>query len=190
MAKVEIEESELASLQAVNKFVDAGLKNPKTRTTLLGVQKTLNPETVIPELDAADGVLKAVNAVAESVAALKKDIDDTRTTQAEAVRTSELQGRVSKGQDYLRGHGYNEEGIKKVEDLMLQENIASYAAGLALFERLNPPSKPADSSSSRWGTPAAADITLADNKELWESQGDSELWLQKQIAAAKQEFRQ
>lgn len=190
MPKVEIEESELASLQAVSKFVDTGLKNPKTRTTLLGVQKILNPDAVIPELDAADGVMRQVKAVEDKLDGFMTKLTERDARDEDSRRTAELQGRVAKGQEYLRGNGYNEDGVKKVEELMLQEGVASYAAGLALFERINPTPKPASASSSRWGTPVGADKALPDNKSLWESQGMDDDWLREAINSTSDHFRQ
>ncbi len=189
MAKIEIEESELANLKAVNTFVEAGLKNPKTRTQLLGVQKTLNPEAVIPELDAAEGVMKSVNAISERLDGFMKKLDERDTQSEETRRTNALQEKMTKGQQYLRDSGYGDDGVKKIEELMLQEGISSYAAGMAYFERLNPPPKPSNGSSSRWPAPIG-DIASPDNKALWESQGDDDTWLHDAINAASPAFRQ
>lgn len=189
MAKVEIEESELAELRQVNTFVTAGLKNPKTRTQLLGVQKTLNPDAVIPEIDAAEGVMKSVKAVEDKVDAFMQKLTERDAQSEEQRRTASLQDKMSKGQDYLRGNGYNEDGVKKVEELMLAEGISSYAGGLALFEKLNPPSRPAEASTRRWIAPQGGE-PIADNKALWESQGDDENWLRSAINDASPAFRQ
>ena len=76
-------------------------------------------------------------------AALKR-IEDAEAKREENRRDSAAAARIQSGQEYLLKHGYNADGIKKVEELMLSEGIASYAGGLALFERINPPPAPAD----------------------------------------------
>lgn len=190
MAKVEIEEAELAALRNVNAFVDTGLKNPKTRKQMLAIDRTLHPDKSIPELDAAEGVMAAVNAVSEKVDGMFKKLEERETASEETRRTAELASRVTKGQEYLAGNGYNADGIKKVEELMLSENISSYAAGLALFERLNPPPTPADNSRTpRFGDMSGNDIQSVDYKDLWESQGQSDKWLNDSINTVRKDFR-
>lgn len=190
MAKtIEMDEAEVAELQRLANFTRAGLSNPKTRETILRVQKTLDPNAAIPELDARDGVMDAVKEVSSELAKMRKEMADIAAADAEKNRTAELQGRVARGHDYLRGQGYNPDGITKIEEVMLAENISSYPAGLAYFEKLNPPAKPADASTQRWIPPHPA-LQTADNKELWESQGDSETWLRDSIASARNDFRQ
>jgi hypothetical protein len=52
MALVEIDEAELRSHRAVTEAMQKMLANPKTRGQLLRLQKTVNPDLVIPEVDA------------------------------------------------------------------------------------------------------------------------------------------
>lgn len=191
MAKVEIEESELAALHRVSKFTESALANPKTRASLLTIQKVLNPEAVIPEIDATAQVMSVVKELKDEMAADRKARDEERAKDDDARRTNGLQAKMMAGQKLLADHGYEAEGVKKIEELMLAEGISSYAAGMAYFERLNPPSQPADSSrTSRFGDLSGnADIQSADFKELWDSQGQSENWLQKSLAESRQQFR-
>lgn len=191
MPKIEVEESELAALQRVNKFAESALGNPKTRADMLRIQKTLNPDAVIPELDATDNVMKVVSGVEQKVDALMKKLDERDTKTEEDRRNHTLASKMQAGQEFLAKKGYNADGIKKVEDLMLAENIGSYAAGLALFEQMNPPAAPSDSSrTSRFGASFDDDFQKADDyKALWESQGQDENWLQQSLATVRKEFR-
>lgn len=190
MAKIEIEEAELANLRQVNQFASSALSNPKTRESMLKIQKALNPDAVIPELDAADQVMKAVKGVEDKVDGMMKSLNEERTKLQEDQRTSQAQQRMAAGQKLLVEHGYNAEGVAKIEKLMLDEGIVSYAAGIAYFEKLNPPSAPADNSRvSRFGSLSDNnDIQADDYKELWESQGVSENWLQQSLAKVRSEF--
>ncbi len=189
MAKVEIEESELASLQRVNNFATAALANPKTRTTFLKVQKTLNPDAVIPELDATESVMTSVSGVEQKLNSVIERLEARETAAAEAERTRELQGRVSTGQKLLRDGGYTAEAIGKIEALMLERGIADYEAGMVLFDRLNPAPPPSDGGRSQgmFG-PTDHNIKADDYKALWESQGSDDGWLNQTIATARREF--
>ncbi len=191
MAKVEIEESELAALQRVNQFATTALANPRTRNAMLKVQKTLNPEQVIPELDAAEQVRGEFAPVMEQLAALTKKLDERDTKADEDRRTAEANARISAGHAYLAKHGYQAEGIAKIEELMLAEQTTSYAMGLALFEKLNPAPSPADMSrTSPWGANLDPGIQTSDDyKRLWESQGQDQQWLDESIAKVRSEFR-
>lgn len=190
MAKVEIEEAELLALRNVRTFANTALQNPKTRKQMLAIDKALNPDKPIPELDAAEQVMTVVNDVKAQVDGIMKKLDERQTSDETSRATAALAARVQAGQEYLAKNGYAADGIEKIEALMLQENIASYAAGLALFERLNPPASPADvSRTSRFGSLSDQDLGTDDNKELWESQGQSESWFQKSLDNVRRDFR-
>lgn len=190
MPKVEIEESELQQLQQVNSFATTALANPKTRAQMLRIQKTLHPDTAIPELDAEDHVSEAVKSVEQKVDALMAKMSERDAAAEESRRNAELSARMTAGHKMLREHGYQEDGIKKIEELMLAEGIASYAAGLALFEKQNPSSEPADTSrGSPFGSMSDNDMNADDMKDLWESQGHSERWIEKSLASVRNEFR-
>lgn len=190
MAKVEIEESELAAYRRIQGVAETLLQNPKTRTQFLKLQKEIHPEAVIPELDAAEGVLQAVRGIEEKVTGVMTRLDERENAAADAERTREIEGRMRTGQKMLRDEGYNADGIDKIEKLMLEEGISNYSAGLALFERRNPPSAPADASTSRWGSMSDQNMDGPDVKDLWDTQGQSEKWVQDSIASIRKEFRQ
>lgn len=184
MPKVEIDEAELANLQGVARFADAALKNPATRKQMLAIDKALNPDKAIPELDAPAGVMAELAKVSEQVVGLSKKIDDDRSAREESERTRTLSRKVQDGQAMLGKAGYTAEGVEKIEALMLQEGIASYAAGLAFYEKLNPRPSPAEASASRWGSMSdqPVDQTSTDFKPLWDSQGkggEADAWVNK-----------
>lgn len=190
MAKIEVEESDLVALRRVNTFAETALNNPKTRRQMLEIQKTLNPDAVIPEIDAADHVMSAVKQVSDKVDAMLTKLSERDTAADDARRTSALQEKMAAGQRMLREHSYSEEGITKIEALMLAEGIVSYAAGLALFERQNPAPPPADNSRpGRFGDMSGNDVQTDDFKKLWDSQGQSEEWLQESLGKVRADFR-
>ena len=192
MAKVEIDQAELDALRRVQGFADAALANPKTREDMLRINKALNPDKPIPELDATDRVLGVVKVVEEKLDGVLKTIGKAEEDRLEREAKAGIQSRIDAGQALLRRHNYTAEGIDKIEKLMLERGIGDYEAGMALFASLNPPSAPADASSSRWGSMSDQPLSPGneDYKELFESQGQSENWLQNQLTNIRREFRQ
>ena len=57
----EVDDTTLAQYANVDAFVRRGLANPKTRRKLLEVQKTLNPDTPIPEIDESDPLRQEIS---------------------------------------------------------------------------------------------------------------------------------
>lgn len=191
MAKVEIEESELESLRRVNKFAETALSSDKTRRKMLEIQKTLNPTQPIPEIDESERVMQSVSKVEEKFDALMKKLEEKETKFEEERATSAAQKRIQDGERYLAEQGYTPEGIKTITDFMVKENIPSYAAALAYYEKLNPPQAPADNSRmSVMDEVFSRDDKGPDFKELVDSQGHSEKWLRESLAHVRKDYRQ
>lgn len=101
--------------------------SPKTRGKFLEAVKTLNPDAYIPQVD-------DVNPIVEQIKAVDKRITDFIEGQNKGKRDAEL----SEARAALRAQGYQEEGIKKIEELMIKENIPSHEAAELLFKKRNP----------------------------------------------------
>lgn len=176
----EIDDAQLAAFQNVDAFVRRGLQNPKTRRKLLEIQKTLNPDTAIPELDESDPLH-------EKIAALDKKIDDFAegltkrdTERAEEVRLAEMRGKWEAGQAFARKKGYADEGLKKLETFMEQHGIANHEHAIPFFEKQNPPPVPAVSSGTRWDFFGPQTSETPDLKKLYD--GQEEAFLNETIA--------
>ena len=142
MALVEIEDSELASYKQVTGVMQRMLNNPKTRRQILEAQKTLDPNLVIPELDAATPVLEEVKSLRELLAADKAEREVEKAEREKTERMAKLQSQWDSGRARLRQQGYQEEGIQAVEKFMEDKGIADHEVGAAAFERMHPPVEP------------------------------------------------
>ena len=176
----EIDDTQLANFQNVDAFVRRGLANPKTRRKLLEIQKTLNPDTAIPELDESDPIH-------EKIAALDKKLDDfadglykKETERAEEARLAEMRGKWEAGQVFARKKGYADEGLKKLETFMEAHGIASHEHAIPFFEQQNPPPVPAVSSGSGWDFFGKQQAEGPDLKKLYD--GQEEAFLNETIA--------
>jgi hypothetical protein len=176
----EIDDAQLANFQNVDAFVRRGLANPKTRRKLLEIQKALNPDTAIPELDESDPLHAKIDALSEGFEKFKTELSTKETERAEQTRLADMKAKWDAGQAFARKHGYADEGLKKLETFMEEHGIANHEHAIPFFEKANPPPVPATNSGSRWDFFGPQPAEGADLKQLFE--GHEETWLNNTVA--------
>lgn len=176
----EIDDAQLANFQNVDAFVRRGLANPKTRRKILEVQKALNPDTAIPELDESDPLREQITALDTKLTKFQEDLEKKDTDRAEQARLAELKAKWDAGQAFARKKGYADDGLKKLETFMEQHGIANHEHAIPYFEKENPPPVPATNSGSRWDFFGQQQPDGPDLKQLFE--GHEEQWLNGTIA--------
>lgn len=169
----EIDDNTYAQLANLDAFVRRGLANPKTRRKLLEVQKTLNPEVAIPEIDESDPVRNELKE-------LREDVQRERTERAENERLNALTDRWNQGRTGARRKGFTEGGLEKLEKFMEEHGIASHEAAIPYYNELNPPPTPAQGAGTRWDFFGPSGDDGPDMKLLFE--GKDEEFLQKTVA--------
>ena len=151
MAMVEVDENQLAAMQRVNGFVQAGLNNPATRRKVLELQKELNPKAVIPELDAIQPVNEALTSVRDELALLRAERAKADEERKLAEAQSKARGEWNSGRKKLRQAGWNDEGVKVIEEFMEKRGIADHEVAAAAYEHMNPvPQAPSGSVGNRF----------------------------------------
>jgi hypothetical protein len=148
MALVEIDEAELRSHRAVTEAMQKMLANPKTRGQLLRLQKTVNPDLVIPEVDAVEPFQAEMGEVKSALAGMQKMLADERAEREAERKQAELRTSWEQGRSKLRAAGYTDEGLEMVEKFMEDKGIADHEVAAAAHERLHPPQQPVRSASS------------------------------------------
>jgi hypothetical protein len=141
------------------KLLNTLLENPKTRNMTQRLVKEVNPKAYIPELDAAAPVL----------AELKRSNDRIDALTAQLQKRDTMDD-IEKNRSTLRSRGYNDEGIKKIEELMTGRGIADYDAAEALFDKQNPapaPRQPGYSGSLFMDTGGDDFKKFASNTAAW-----------------------
>lgn len=191
MPVVEVEESELLSGRKVVAAVDAMLKNPKARKLVLQAQKEINPNAVIPEIDAAAPVNEAIGKITSEFEAFKADQAKKESDRDTAEKKKELQSAWMKGQSAARDEGYDAEGIANLEKFMEEKGIFDHEIAIPAYERLHPRPVPVQPSGmGMWGMldPQGdkADDTM---KKLIESKGEDEGLLASMVRTAQNEYR-
>ena len=159
MAYIEVDENELAELKQVQATVRQMLANPSARKRVLQAQKDVNPNLVIPELDAAKPILDEVGSLRSEMAEFIKSQKDAEMARQEEARMDKLRTRWEAGRRSAREEGYTEEGLNSLEAFMEKNGIADHSLAIPAFERLNPPAQPAIS-----GAPDRFDIFQPDSR--------------------------
>src|SRR5215469_16012921 len=95
MPLVEIEDSELTTLKQAKALLDRFGGDPKTRSQLMALVKQVNPNAVIPEIDAKNEVLAEIKKRDEQLAALRKEVEDDKAARAEVERKAKVDGSIS-----------------------------------------------------------------------------------------------
>lgn len=139
----EIDDNTYAQLANLDAFVRRGLTNPKTRRKLLEVQKTLNPDVAIPEIDESDPVRSRIDD-------LEQRIEARETERQENARLAELSSRWNAGRASARKKGFTDEGLGKLEKFMEDHSIGTHEAAIPYYNEVNPPPVPATGSGTRW----------------------------------------
>jgi hypothetical protein len=177
----EIDDNTYGQLANLDAFVRRGLANPNTRRKLLEVQKTLNPDIAIPEIDESDPVRA-------ELAALRNEMAEDKRTRQENERLGELRGKWNAGKAFARKRGFTDESLEKLEKFMEDEGIMTHQAAIPYYQELNPPPVPAMNSASRWDFfgPDQGDSGL-DMKLLYEGRDDE--FLDKTVRDTLQKVR-
>lgn len=161
----EVDDNTYAQLANLDAFVRRGLTNPKTRRKLLEVQKELNPDIAVPEID-------ETNPIQNELREIKADIAREREERAENERLSGLTSKWNAGRTAARRKGFTDEGLEKLEAFMQENSIGTHEAAIPYYNERNPPPAPAQGSGTRWDFFGPQGDDGPDLKLLYEGRDD------------------
>lgn len=108
------------------------LSSPETRTETLKLFKKVNPNVAIPEIDAANPVLKEVDGLKEELKALQKKLDEEKLD-------GKLQNTVTK---LKAERGFTDEGMQAIIKLAAEKSIPDLEVAADHYERNLPKPEP------------------------------------------------
>lgn len=184
----EIDETQLSVLSQTYKFTQAALNNPETRAKMLEIQKALNPNVVTEE----DIAARHAKPIIERMDAIQKRLDDREKAEADEREKrghAALTQKVIDGRKMLADEGYTEDGIKKIEEMMETEGVASYSVAKVYYEKLNPPAQPVTASNRMIDYLVPETRQSDDMKPLFEGRGQSQAWENQAIRDALADVR-
>jgi len=173
-------------LQAGRKLLEQINGDPKTRSLLTRAIKAHYPNTRTEEDIAAEVAGPYIEEVKGISAKLQEQLD-ALTTERTASANERAREQTTAAFDRLRqAHGYNDDGINAIKQLMVDRSIGDPEAAALLFEKQNP--QP-DQTRSSW-EPASWDLKNNavdyDLEGLW---ADPEKWSDKMIGKVLLEER-
>ena len=180
MALVEIDETELVNYRNITGAVQKMLADPRTRGKLLEAQKTINPNAVIPELDAQKPVFDAVNGLKDELKALKEQRDADKAEADKEKTLTNLKNQWEAGRVKARRAGYTAEGIAQLEAFMEEKGVGDHEIAMPAFERMNPPSSAVDATGAAKFDPFQSMKSEGDDMKLL-LDGDDQHFLNKRI---------
>ncbi len=144
MARVEIDESELVALQSVHRAVSSLMTHPEARQMVLEARKKVDPNAMIPELDAAKPIKDEMAKIRQEQSDFMKKIEDDRIARETTEKTNQFKASWETSKSRVRGDypHFNDEALKAIEDMCVERGIADFEAGAALFAKKNPPPTP------------------------------------------------
>ena len=189
MSTIEVDESQFRNNEALRQTVARMLTNPQARKLMHQAQKIVDPNVVIPEIDAAAPIqaeLAALRqATATELAEIKRQREEDRVARENEAVRSRLDNQWMAGRNSLREQGVLDEAIAEIEKIMVDKGIVDHDIAAAYYQKLNPPVTPI--ASGGFGGFGAAMPEASDNdaiKELWDTRGESDRALDKLINAS------
>lgn len=190
---IEVDENAFANSQRLTALVQKMLSHPEARKKVLAAQKDIDPNVVIPEIDAR-------KPVEEGLAAIQKEMRDFMEAQKaekekerDEARKNQFITEFERGRQMLREAGVTDEGLKKVEELMTRAGIVDHEIGWAAFSKLNPEPEPAPPAPNFGFGGIFSDVSKNPDefiKSMHASRGNDEAALDKRIHEVLTEERQ
>jgi hypothetical protein len=188
---VEVDEVDFQRNQALRQTVEKIMAHPEARLLVEQAHKLVVPDAKTPTLDAQKKQSEPIDALRKEVSDFIKAQNEANTKRETDAQLAALTARRDAGFAELRTkHGYNPDGIKKIEEIMEKKGILDPLDAAVIFERDNPPPAPVQSSSSSWNFPEIPkDGGDAYEKALLDSRGNNDLIAERRAMEVLQEIR-
>lgn len=190
MPVVEVDENELVYLRRIGGVASKIMSNPEGKKLLERAHKLVDPNAATPALDQEHMIREPVNAALKRVEQLEAELKAERDEREKAEKLNGLQRTIDEGFAKLRGDGWQEDGIKKVDEFMKERGIVDPLIAAAYVEKTMPPSQPATpSGGTSWNFIESVQDGEADLKKLIESKGNYEPLVDKMAREALGDVR-
>lgn len=190
MAKVEIDETELANLKRVNDVAALIGKHPKARAMLQEAVALAAPDEVGPEHRIRVENDQRISGMEKKFDEFLEEQKKEREERSAVEARRDLERRWMEGRRVAREeHSYTDEGLKSLEEFMEREGIPDHKNAIPAFERANPPPEPVVTGGRGWNffdRAAEAEQDAAMKSLL---SGNDEDFLARAVPAALKEVR-
>lgn len=139
-APLTIDPARLQALEAIEAVVGKIGNNPAARKLFLNARKAVEPDAVIPELDAAkpiEDALSQTNKKIDDFLAAQTKLEEER--KAREVSDQFAAAWESSKRRVQERESYYDETIVEIEKLAKERNIVDFEAAAALWDKMHPP---------------------------------------------------
>jgi len=134
--------AEVTALRPHKQLLDALGSDGRTRRKVLDLVKEKWPQVNVPEIDATKPLEEKIGALEKTVTELRtsrtKEDEDRRIEEEKRKADSHF----ASGHKLLKKAGFNADGIKEIEQFMVDRGLVDYEAALALWEKSHPKDEP------------------------------------------------
>jgi len=138
MPNVEIDETQLATLQNTTKIVQQMLGNPKHRRNILQAYKDVFPNAAVPELEVTAPFEERITGMEKAMTDFIKEMKDSKEKDQQEALVARIKEQQEKGRASLKERGYTDDGIKLVEEFRDKKGLVDYEDAIKLYELDHP----------------------------------------------------
>src|SRR5574340_1105784 len=135
MSVVEIDENELLAYKRMAGVANKIMANPQGKKLLEQAHKLVDPGAITPTLDLEAQLEAARKEDREQIAALRKQLEDDKAEREKTQSLAQLQSTIDRGFATLREQGWQDDGIKKVDEVMKEKGIIDPMIAAAWVEK-------------------------------------------------------
>ncbi len=190
MAKIEVDEEDIRSANALRGAVSTLWANPEARKLIQKAQKLVDPKAKTPDLDQDEALRAPIEEVRKEFRDYIAKTETEKAEDAKKVKLDSLKRIHSDGIAELRRQRYTDEGIKAVEALMDEKGILDPLDAAAIFEKSHPPQAPMTPGGvGAWNFTELPTEGADDLKKLIDTKGNNDLIVDRMAREAIAEVR-
>jgi len=194
MNKIEVDEGQFLATRKTVELLNKMLAHPEARRKVLEAHKTIDPNVVIPEIDARKPVDDAVKSLESKFEKFMSDFQSNEAKKQQEAERNAFVSRFEQGRSRLREqYGVTDDGLKKIEELMQQHNIVDHDIAHAAFTRMYPEPEPAPPTPNFGFNGLFGDVSKNPDefiKSMHASKGNDEAALDRRIHEILTDVRQ
>jgi len=143
MAKlVEVDEEAFLNNEKLRKTVATIMAHPKAKLLVQQAHKLVDPNASTPDLDAQTSLDEPIGALKQELAEMRKQAAEDKADRERQERINALKSTVEREIAELRSEGWQDEGLKAVQEVMDTKGIMSPKDAAAIVEKNHPPATP------------------------------------------------
>jgi hypothetical protein len=139
MARIEVEESDLAQFHKIRDTLAKINADPEGKKLLQRAHKKIDPHAITPDIDEEEQKLALKTELEKKIEELEAKYRTDKEEADKEKSLSSLNAKFEAGRKALKDQRYTDEGIEAVEKFMNERGIPDHLVAAAYLEKQNPP---------------------------------------------------